>query len=285
MLVDAASLPDTISIHEESHHCPTTGAVHLTITSERRHPACYGLYVGHPISGIRVSRILDMQQEVQDLLTKANTGNAQRVTAFFPMRTTHLRPEDTGANDYGGCKALFANTRHFTLQNRMDALCNADAVLLNFGLRDDEGEFRLSRGIPFDWGWARACGKPFVAVIERDNPNWTEGLAQAAALVTSNLAEGVQAINAMLPHASRARSWCPAVEVFDFSGCAASLDFIARLAGADARKHVSGGRAIITVMPEGQVNASFHGQVREVSDWMVNSMSEASEVARRLLGG
>lgn len=275
----------TLLIQEREETCPATGARHAVVTATRRHPACYGVYVGHPISGIRVGRILEMQDRVRRLFAEANAASVQQVATYFPMRTTHLRPDEVGDNTYDPSAALFADTRAFTLQNRNDALCNADGVLLNFDLRDDEGSYRLSKGIPFDWGWARAAGKPVVSVIPPGNPNWTPGLEAASAVVARDLADGVAALNALLPHAAaRGGHWQAAVEIFDFGGCPAALDTIALLAEADARKHTLGGRAIVTVMPEGDRNPSWHGQVRQVSDWVVASRAEASTVACQLLG-
>jgi len=285
MTLTADIRDDLILVDEVEETCPATGVRHTTVTARRRHPAVYGVYVGHPVSGIRVGRIAAMQAEVRAAFDRANAGAAQRVATFFPMRTTHLRHDEVGASEYAGAEGLFTDTRHFTLQNRLDALCNADGVLLNFGLRDDEGRWRLSNGIPFDWGWAAHAGKPVVAVISRDNPNWSPGLARAACLATEDLEEGVRALNGLLPHAAaRSASWAAAVEVFDFAGCPASPDMIARLARADARKHTEGGRAIVVVMPEGDRNRNWHGQVRQVADWVLPSREDAARVVRHLVG-
>lgn len=265
--------------------CPSTGVRHCVVTMRPRHPATYGVYVGHPISGIRVGRILDMQHAIRRFFDEANRNSVQRVVPYFPMRTTHLGTDEVGDNEYGDTESLFSDTRHFTLQNRQDALCQSHGVLIDFELRDDAGAYRVSKGIPFDYGWAHACRKPVVVAISRDNPNWTPELTRNACHVTADLAEGVQVLNALLPHAAaRQDGWKMAVEVFDFTGAPIALDMISRLAEADMRKHTTGGRAIITVMPEGKANPNWHGQVKQVSDWIVPDLRQAEAVVRHLLG-
>ena len=287
MLIPEHSLPPTVQLEEREHACSTAGWRHIVLTARRRHAACYGVYVGHPISGIRVSRILTMQDEVRSLFESENAGSVQRVSTYFPMRTTHLDADELGANVYDASPALFARTRAYTVQNRLDALCNADGVLVNYELMDDAGQYRVSKGMPFDWGWARAAGKPVVVVIGHDNPNLSNGLLKTAAFVTPVLAQGVRALNKMLPHAAcRAETWKMAVEIFDFgNGSAPALDLIAHLAEADMRKHTQGGRAIISILPrcsDGAQHPSFHGQVEQVSDWVVESLEEAVAIARGL---
>lgn len=271
----------SVRIHETN--CPATGAVHTTVSVRKKSPDHFGVYVAHPISGIRVARILEMQRLVSESFAAANTGTARNVTPFFPMRTTHLAADEVGANEYGDTKALFGATRAFTLQNRMDAILHSDAVLINFDLMDDDGVYRLSKGIPFDYGWANACGKPVVAVIRPGNPNWSEML-RSCCEVTDTLGDAVARVNRILGDTSQdSVSWKVAAEVFEF-GPEASLDFIARLAMADARKHIEGERAIISVIPEGSGNPNWHGQVAQVSDWILTDASEAEAVVRQLLG-
>jgi len=261
---------------------PNSGAAHTTVSVRRKSPDHFGVYVAHPISGIRVGRILEMQRRVSESFGRANAGSPRAVTPFFPMRTTHLAADDIGANEYGDTKALFGATRAFTLQNRMDAILHSDAVLINFDLRDDDGVYRLSKGIPFDYGWANACGKPTVAVIGAGNPNWSETL-MSCCTVTDDLDEGIDILNGMLSPASQdSVTWKIVAEVFEF-GAEASLDYIARLAMADARKHIEGERAIISVIPEGSGNPNWHGQVAQVSDWILSHPGEAEAVVRQLL--
>jgi len=270
----------SVRIHESI--CPSTGAVHATVSVRRKSPDHFGVYVAHPISGIRVGRILEMQRRVADAFAAASRDTARSITPFFPMRTTHLAADDIGANEYGDTKALFGATRAFTLQNRMDAILNSDAVLINFDLRDDEGAFRVSKGIPFDYGWAAACGKPIVAVIRKDNPNWCPMLS-ACCTITDELDEGIASLSGMLaPTSQDSVTWKVVAEVFEF-GPEASLDYIARLAMADARKHIEGERAIISVIPEGSGNPNWHGQVAQVSDWVLADIGEAEAVVRQLL--
>jgi len=261
---------------------PNSGALHTTVSVRRKSPDHHGIYVAHPISGIRVGRIHDMQRRVVESFGKANAGTGRVIAPFFPMRTTHLAADEIGANEYGDSKALFGATRAFTLQNRMDAILNSDAVLINFELKDDDGNYRLSKGIPFDYGWAAACGKPIVAVIPKDNPNWCPMLS-ACCTIADELDEGIASLSGMLAPASQdSVTWKVVAEVFEF-GADASLDYIARLAMADARKHLEGERAIISIIPDGAGNPNWHGQVAQVSDWVLSDPGEAEYVVRRLI--
>jgi len=270
-------------IEIDHYACAESGASRWTVTALRRNPASYSVYVGHPISGIRVGRILEMQNAVERLFAWANAKSVQSVRCLFPMRTTHLSAEEVGDNEYEGAKALFSDTRHFTLQNRMDAVMASDAVLLNFDLRDDDGNFRVSKGIPFDYGWAYACGKPVVAVIGEGNPNMCGALLRAT-MVTDSLGDGVRFLNSVLPHAQRLAGKRTVAEIFDFSSAGCALSMISALAEADAAKHADGGRAIIAVIPEGRSSASWHGQVAQVADWILPDLASAEEVVSRLLG-
>lgn len=262
--------------------CLESGARRSTVTATRRSPLDYSVYVGHPISGIRVGRILEMQDVVTGAFRRANADCAQNVHCLFPMRTTHLTAGETGANEYEGAAALFSGTRHFTLQNRMDAVMAADAVLINFELKDDAGEYRVSKGIPFDYGWAYACGKPVVAVIAEDNPNACCALSRATRIVT-DLEEGVGFLNSVLPHAPRAPARRVVADVFDFTGSGSALSAIAALAESDVQKHRDGGRAIIAVIPEGRDSPCWHGQIAQVADWLLPDARTAEEVVLRLL--
>lgn len=263
--------------------CPESGAARSTVTLTRRSPAAYSVYVGHPISGINVGRIFTMQDTVERTFCRANAKSVQEVSCLFPMRTTHLSASDTGDNEYKDANALFSDTRHFTLQNRMDAVMAADAVLLNFDLKDDAGSFRVSKGIPFDYGWAYACGKPVVAVIGEGNPNSCRALDRAA-FTTENLAEGISFLNGLLPHAARTPRSRVVAEVFDFTGAGSALSAISALAEADAHKHRDGGRAIIAIIPEGKAAACWHGQVAQVADWVLPDARTAETVVARLIG-
>lgn len=239
-----------------------------------RRPDSAVVYVGHPISGIRMSRIIAMEARIRDLLPD--------VEVLLPMRSTHLTRACVGGNEYPDGVGLFSDTRHFTLQNRVDALHRSDAVLLNYDLADDEGSYRISCGMPFDLGWARAVGKPVVAVLPHGNPNASEGLVRDAALVP-DLASAVRVLAPHLAPRTRDRA-ASHVEIFDFGGCAFSPDLIAALGEADARKASGACAAIISVIPDGRANPNWHGQVKEVSDWLLPSMEEAMQVAATLGG-
>ncbi|WP_327209894.1 hypothetical protein [Rhizobium leguminosarum] len=269
----------------ESHlfRCEESGATRRTVSVRRRSVDDFTVYVGHPISGIRVARILEMQDEVCRAFERANAGTPRTVRCLFPLRTTHLDAGDVGANEYDGVGALFSDTRHFTLQNRMDAVMAADAVLVNFDLRDDEGRHRVSKGIPFDYGWAVAAGRPVVTVAGDDNPNLCAGLSRSTDIY-EDLESAVRAVNDLLPR--RAADMRPRVvaDVFDFTGAGVALSMIANLAEADARKHMDGGRAIIAVIPEGREAQCWHGQVAQVADWVVQDVSTADDIVSRLIG-
>jgi hypothetical protein len=198
------------------------------------------------------------------------------------MRTTHLSATDIGDNEYVGTKALFSDTRHFTLQNRMDAIMASDGVLVNFDLRDDDGKYRVSKGIPFDYGWADASGKPVAVAIPPDNPNNCLALGRVASQ-TSSVEEAVVSLNAILRHAPRSPAKRVVADVFDFTGAGTALSTISALARADAAKHRDGGRAIISVIPDGRGAACWHGQIAQVSDWVVEEGHTALEIVRQLV--
>jgi nucleoside 2-deoxyribosyltransferase len=263
--------------------CQESGAVRSTVSVSPRNLSTFGVYIGHPISGIRVSRLLKMQRDIIAEFERLNSGTDRLIDLYFPMRTTHLHQDDVGASEYEKDASLFSNTRHFTLQNRQDALFNADAVLINFEIKDDAGEYRLSKGIPFDYGWAAECGKPVIAVISPENPNRTAALDRVA-FVTKDLSEAISHINDCLP-AYRPLAAAPrvAVEIFDFTNCSEPLSMIAELARADARKYRGNGAAIISILPEGRNAPAWHGQVLEVSDWILANKEEAETVVRQLL--
>jgi nucleoside 2-deoxyribosyltransferase len=251
------------------HACPATGGRHLCLPLR-----CHdrpGVYVGHPI--------LAMEDDVAALFRESGRSP----DLYLPMRSTHLGASDTGANEYAADAGLFSGTRHFTSQNRCDAVHHADAVLLNYDVRDDAGAFRLSRGIPFDLGWARAHGKPVVAVIRPDNPNFWPGLADVAE-IRPDIGSGVAAVARRLPGRSGMGTSC-LIEVLAFPGDAVSLPLLARLAEADARKCLGTCAAVLTVMPGGRANPNWHGQVGEVSDWLLPDMASAVRVAEVLRGG
>lgn len=271
LLVDVVSTP-----------CSESGGARHTVTAERRSPSCYSVYVGHPISGIRVGRILDMQREIENEFARLNDGSGQQVRCLFPMRTTHLSSSDVGDNEYAGSKSLFADTRHFTLQNRMDAVMASDAVLVNFDLRDDDGNYRISKGIPFDYGWAAATGRPVAVAIPHGNPNDCRALERAAER-HGKLADAVAGLNRLLPHVATPRSRRVVADVFDFTDADSGLSLIATLAMADADKHRDGGRAIISVIPDGRDAPCWHGQIAQVSDWVVGDTDTAARIVRMLL--
>ena len=260
---------------ETLYACPETGAAHLRLPL--RDHVRPGVYVGHPITGIGLDRIRAMEADLAARLAEAGVA----ADLFFPMRSTHLRPGETGANEYAEGAGLFSGTRHFTSQNRCDAVHHADAVLLHYDLRDDAGAYRLSRGIPFDLGWARAHGKPVVAVIGPDNPNWWPELPDLAAVVPS-LDAAIPLLADRLPPESAARA--TAIEVLAFPADRVSLALIARLAEADARKGLGACAAVIAVLPGGRTNPNWHGQVGEVADWMLGAVPEALRVAAVLQG-
>jgi hypothetical protein len=262
--------------------CPESGASRHTVTAERRNPAAYSVYVGHPISGIKVGRILEMQDLITDLFAKLNKDTGQEVHCLFPMRTTHLSASDVGNNEYSGAKALFSDTRHFTLQNRMDAIMACDAVLVNFDLKDDDGNFRISKGIPFDYGWASACGLPVAVAIPEGNPNDCLALGRVASRSVS-IGEAAASLNTVLHHAPRRPLKRVVADVFDFTGAGSALSMIATLARADAEKHRDGGRAIISIIPEGREAACWHGQVAQVSDWVVEHRVTAIQIVMQLV--
>jgi hypothetical protein len=270
-------------VDAEVYTCPESGATRTTISVKKRSPSDYLVYVGHPISGIRVGRILEMQDRISAAFNHLNEGTAQSVRCLFPMRTTHLSATDIGANEYEGAKELFSNTRHFTLQNRMDAVMAADAVLVNFDLKDDDGNYRVSKGIPFDYGWASAMGKPVVTVISDDNPNMCAAAARASKIV-GTVDDAVREMNGLLRHVKTQMKPRVVAELFDFTGAGSALSMIASLAEADARKHMDGGRAIIAVIPEGRQAPCWHGQVAEVADWVVDDHITAENIVARLIG-
>jgi nucleoside 2-deoxyribosyltransferase len=274
---------DHLLVDADLFSCEESGATRTTVSVRKRSPSDYCVYVGHPISGIRVGRILEMQDRISSEFDRLNVGTSQKVRCLFPMRTTHLTAGEIGANEYSGAKALFSDTRHFTLQNRMDAVMAADAVFVNFDLADDEGRFRVSKGIPFDYGWASAAGKPVVTVIGRDNPNMCAGAARASKIV-GTLEEGVHELNGLLMHSRGGLKERVVADVFDFTGAGSALSMIASLAEADARKHMDGGRAIIAVIPEGREAACWHGQVAQVADWVVQDVATAQTIVARLIG-
>lgn len=269
-------------IEVDTKICRESGAKHHSVIATRKNPAFYNVYVGHPISGIRVGRILEMQDLIQSSFNEHNKNTHQAVKCLFPMRTTHLVAEDVGANEYEGAEALFSDTRHFTLQNRMDAVMASDAVLVNFNLRDDDGNYRISKGIPFDYGWATAMEKPAVAVIGSDNPNMCDALNRMC-LVNEDLSSAIEQLNSMLPHGIKGPRERVVAEIFDFTGADTALSMIASLAAADAKKHKDGGRAIIAVIPEGKKAACWHGQVGQVADWVLYDVRSAETVVRQLV--
>ncbi|MDW9481391.1 hypothetical protein GOB57_22345 [Sinorhizobium meliloti] len=262
--------------------CAESGASRHTVTAERRNPTGYSVYVGHPISGIRVGRILEMQNLIVRTFAELNRGSAQEVHCLFPMRTTHLTSADVGDNEYSGAKALFSDTRHFTLQNRMDAIMASDAVLVNFDLRDDDGNYRISKGIPFDYGWAGSCGRPVAVAIPKGNPNDCLALDRVASR-NSSIEDAVASLNSILRHTPKSLTKRVVAEVFDFTGAGAALSMIAALARADAEKHRDGGRAIISVIPEGRAAACWHGQIAQVSDWVVEDIPTAADIVKQLV--
>lgn len=261
---------------------PESGTKKYIVSVTRKNPASYQVYVGHPISGIRVGRIMEMQQQIMDCFGRANRGTAQQVHCLFPLRTTHLGADEVGDNEYEAGASLFSDTRHFTLQNRMDALMSADAVLVNFNLRDDDGNYRISKGIPFDYGWASSVGKAVVTAIQGGNPNMCEALTKHS-MVFDDLEQAVFQLNAMLPHGPRTKQTRVLAEVFDFSSSECALSMIASLAAADAHKHRDGGRAIIAVIPEGKSSVNWHGQIGQVADWVLPEMEQAEKVVQKLL--
>jgi nucleoside 2-deoxyribosyltransferase len=273
---------DVKAIDVIHHTCNESGAVRSTVSVMPKSLTTFGVYVGHPISGIRVSRLFSMQRNIVAAFERVNSGSDRWVNLYFPLRTTHLEEHELGASEYEADASLFSNTRHFTLQNRNDALFNADAVLINFEIKDDAGEYRVSKGIPFDYGWAAECGKPVVAVITDDNPNNTAAL-QTMAFVTPSLEAGVAHLNGLLPALRKETVARTVAEVFDFTNCREPLSMIAELARADARKYRGNGAAIITILPEGRNAPAWHGQVLEVSDWILASHEEAESVVRQLL--
>lgn len=276
-------ISDAKAIDVAHHICNESGAVRSTVSVSPRNLTTFGVYVGHPISGIRISRLFKMQQDIISLFEQENAGSNRIIDLYFPLRTTHLANDDIGASEYEPDSSLFSNTRHFTLQNRQDALFNSDAVLINFGITDDSGRYRISKGIPFDYGWAAECRKPIVAIITPDNPNRTAALERTA-YVTDSLENGIKHLNASLP-STRIAAPEPrvAAEIFDFTNCSEPLAMIAELAKADARKHRGNGAAIISILPEGRNAPAWHGQVMEVSDWILPGPNEAEKVVRQLL--
>lgn len=278
------NLKSAVKAIDITHHvCQESGATRSTVLISQRNLSTFGVYVGHPISGILISRLFKMQKEIGRLFEEQNRGTDRVVDLYFPLRTTHLSGDEYGDNEYEDGKSLFSNTRHFTLQNRQDALFNADAVLINFEIRDDQGDYRISKGIPFDYGWAAECGKPVVAVISPDNPNRTSSLERIATIAPT-LAEGVHRLNQALPDSRRSpQEPRVAAEIFDFSGCREPLAMIAELARADARKHRGAGSAIISILPEGRNAPAWHGQVMEVSDWILSDARQAEKVVSQLL--
>lgn len=274
---------DRLRVESHMYRCSESGATRRTISVVRRSPEDFTVYVGHPISGIRVSRILAMQDEVSRAFESANAGSLRTVRCLFPLRTTHLDAGDVGANEYDDVDALFSHTRHFTLQNRMDAVIAADAVLVNLDLVDDDGRHRVSKGIPFDYGWAAAAGRPVVTVAGSGNPNLCAGLARAGGIY-DNLESAVRAVDAILSRQAADMRPRVVADVFDFTGAGAALSMIANLAEADARKHMDGGRAIIAVIPEGRNAQCWHGQVAQVADWVVRDPATADDIVARLIG-
>jgi nucleoside 2-deoxyribosyltransferase len=269
----------------ESHlfRCEESGATRRTVSVRRRSADDFTVYVGHPISGIRVARILEMQEKVCSAFEQANADTTRTVRCLFPLRTTHLEAGDVGANEYDGIEALFSDTRHFTLQNRMDAVMAADAVLVNLELLDDEGRHKVSKGVPFDYGWAAAAGRPVVTVAGRNNPNLCAGLLRSE-VICEDLETAVRAVNDLLPRQLADLRPRVVADVFDFTGAGVALSMIASLAEADARKHMDGGRAIVVVIPEGRDAQCWHGQVAQVADWVVQDAATADDIVARLIG-
>lgn len=274
---------ERLRVESHLYRCSESGASRRTISVARRSVDDFAVYVGHPITGIRVSRVVDMQRDVALAFKRANAESGRTVRCLFPLRTTHLRPDDVGANEYEDGLSLFSSTRHFTLQNRIDAVTASDAVLVNLELRDDEGRYRVSKGIPFDYGWAAAAGKPVATVAATDNPNLCAGLARSSSIFPT-LEEAVQNLCQAL--SSRPPDMRPRVvaDVFDFTGAGLALSMIGDLAEADARKHMEGGRAIIAVIPEGREAECWHGQVAQVADWIVKDAATADTIVERLIG-
>lgn len=274
---------DALSVESHTIRCPDSGATRRTITVRRRGPDDYTVYVAHPISGIRVARIFEMQEEVSRAFDEANSACTRTVRCLFPLRTTHLGLGDVGDNEYDDAASLFSNTRHFTLQNRMDAVMAADGVLVNLELRDEDGLYRISKGIPFDYGWASAAGRPVVTVASRMNPNLVSGLATEGT-VHADLHPAVGALVDALSRRPVDMKSRVVADIFDFTEAGPALSMIALLAESDARKHLDGGRAIVAVIPEGRKAECWHGQVAQVADWVVPDVGIADEIVSRLIG-
>lgn len=273
--------PDTRLHLVTSTPVHTDGFVRHVISTRRRSPHVAGVYVAHPITGIRVSRIHEMQDAIRTLLATAGEKVGLDFVPLFPMRTNHLGTHQIGDNVYAPDKGDFARTRHYTLQNRMDAIVHCDAVLVNYDLAADDGTYRMSNGIPFDIGWAAAADKPTVIVQPTSNPNPPCRLANDQ-IRLSDIEIGVNHLAGMLAGRQLASAERVIAEIIVFPP-ERSADALACLAMIDARRHRQGCRAIIAVMDEAAATANRHGQVDEIADWLVPDEASAFRILDRLL--
>jgi hypothetical protein len=254
--------------------------VRHVVSTRRRSPSAVGVYVAHPITGIRVSRIVAMQDLIRSMFDTIGREHGLEVSPFFPMRTTHLGVDDLGANVYGPCEGDFVETRHYTLQNRMDAIVHSDGVLVNYDLATDDGSYRISNGIPFDIGWAAGIAKPTSIVQPDGNPNPRCSLSPGQTRHL-DLETGVRVLIEAIASRPREADERVVAEILEFPP-ERSVDALAMLAQADVRRHREC-RAILAVMPGGKSNPSWHGQVGEVADWIVEDVGAARSIVDRLL--
>lgn len=276
-LVEPTSFHDVLCTTRERE-----GFVHHSIATVRRTSASLGIYVAHPITGIRISRIHAMQDEVRAEMADAGRLHGVSVHPFFPIRTNHLGPDGIGDNVYEAGANEFSAARHFTLQNRLDAVVHSDGVLVHLDVRDDEGNYRRSNGIPFDVGWAEGAGRPAVVVEAPGSPNRFV-LAAANHRTAPDLAEGVRTLVGMAVAGIRTVSLPTVVaEVLEMPDSPSPAALV-ELARSDVRRHRDGCRAILAVMPGGRANPNFHGQVGEIADWVVEDEAAAWSIVRRLL--
>ena len=165
----------------DARRCPESGATRATVRIRPLDGSVRTVYVGHPISGIRVGRIAAMQDEVERTLAEAGRRAGLRTVPLFPMRTPHLASDEVGASEYEEGASLFSDTRHFTFQNRLDALVGAGLT-----------EVKASReSLPVRWPSLDAelhglFGTPFGPVVDRFDDDRRAALMRALRLMLTN---------------------------------------------------------------------------------------------------
>lgn len=108
------------------------------------------VYLAGPITGLSYSEANSWREEFAKLLP-------EDITARSPLRGKAF----LGLQDKKKTKSTIVSDKGITMRDKYDC-CNSDAVVFNF-----LGASTISIGTCIEVGWASACNKPMVLIMEK----------------------------------------------------------------------------------------------------------------------